>query len=287
VSSNFQRRSVRPGHKSGADATSVSQEFQGSLDDMPDWAKPDPQAAKAPASEPAGAADSTSKLPERGHRRIIVPALQEDKKPESVDELRAAMERIVAAPAPPKPSKKERREAREARKLARETGEAEELTDEQWREKARNILLRQLTASDKTAKQLKDKLLDKECPEEIADEVIERYAEINLVDDQRFAKSWVVTRARSRGLARGAIKHELRSKGVDDELAAEALEQIDDEAEEQRARELVRAKLRPESMGADRDKALRRLVGMLGRKGYNGSMAFKVAREEWDERFRS
>lgn len=287
MSSNFQRRSVRPGHKSGADATSVSQEFQGSLDDMPDWAKPDPQAAKAPASEPAGAADSTSKLPEHGHRRIIVPALQEDKKPESVDELRAAMERIVAAPAPPKPSKKERREAREARKLAREAGEAEELTDEQWREKARNILLRQLTASDKTAKQLKDKLLDKECPEEIADEVIERYAELNLVDDQRFAKSWVVTRARSRGLARGAIKHELRSKGVDDELAAEALEQIDDEAEEQRARELVRAKLRPESMGADRDKALRRLVGMLGRKGYNGSMAFKVAREEWDERFRS
>lgn len=287
MSSNFQRRSVRPGNKSGSDATSVSKESQGSFDDMPDWAKPDPQEMQDRGEKPRSGGSTESRLPERGNRRIIIPAPAESKKPENVDELRAAMERIVAAPAPEKPSKKERREAREARKVARESGETEELTDEQWREKSRGILLRQLTASDKTAKQLKDKLLEKDCPEDIADEVIERYAEINLVDDQRFAKSWVVTRARSRGLARGAIKHELRSKGVDDELAAEALEQIDDEAEEQRARELVRAKLRPESMGADRDKTLRRLVGMLGRKGYNGSMAFKVAREEWEERFRS
>lgn len=287
MSSSFQRRSVRPGYKSGSDATSVSKEFQGDFEDMPDWAKPDPEEIQsrlaAKANEPRA---STEQKPV-----IIAPLPQEDdKKPESIDEIREAMQRIVAAPvtpAPAIPSKKERRETREARKAARDSGEPEELSDDQWREKARGMLLRQLTAGDKTAKQLKDKLLDKECPEEIADEVIERYAEINLVDDQRFAKSWVVTRARSRGLARGAIKHELRSKGVDDELAAEALEQIDDEAEEQRARELVRAKLRPESMGVDRDRSLRRLVGMLGRKGYNGGMAFKVAREEWEERFGS
>lgn len=290
MSSRFQRRSVRPGQKSGSDATSVSKEFQGDFEDMPDWAKPaageDPRTGSTPEI-----ADGSTETSSRKSPILFTPPVQDEKKqPETIQEIRAAMARIVATPAPPeqaKPSKKERREAREARKAARESGEPEELSDDQWREKARGILLRQLTAGDRTAKQLKDKLLDKDCPEEIADEVIQRYAEINLVDDQRFAKTWVVSRARSRGLARGAIKHELRSKGVDDDLAAEALEQIDDEAEEQRARELVRAKLRPESMGADRDKALRRLVGMLGRKGYNGGMAFRVAREEWEERFRS
>jgi len=291
VSSSFQRRSVRPGYKSGSDATSVSKEFQGDFEDMPEWAKPTVEEEQAELEATERESTSSAHASPEKQPVIFAPLPREaEKQPESIEEIRAAMARIVAAPpapAPAKPSKKERREAREARKLARETGEPEELSDDQWREKARSILLRQLTAGDKTAKQLKDKLLDKECPEEIADEVIERYAEINLVDDQRFAKSWVVTRARSRGLARGAIKHELRSKGVDDDLAAEALEQIDDEAEEQRARELVRAKLRPESMGLDRDRSLRRLVGMLGRKGYNGGMAFKVAREEWDARFRS
>lgn len=295
MASGFQRRSVRPGKNSGSDATSVSKEFQGDLEDMPDWAKPSPEELEAQA---AGESAKRDRAAQRASQRAAAPAMpagstsrtiasfsEQPAKPGSIEELRAAMEQIVAAPAPAKPSKQERREAREARKAARQAGEPEELSDDQWREKARGILLRQLTASDKTAKQLKDKLLENECPEDIADEVIDRYAEINLVDDERFAKSWVVARARSRGLARGAIKRELRTKGVDDELAAEALEQIDDEAEEQRARELVRAKLRPESMGADRDKALRRLVGMLGRKGYNGGMAFKVAREEWEERF--
>ncbi|MGP9034675.1 regulatory protein RecX [Glutamicibacter mysorens] len=295
MASGFQRRSVRPGKNSGSDATSVSKEFQGDLEDMPDWARPSPEELEAQA---AGESAKRDRAAQRASQRAAAPAMpagstsrtiasfsEQPAKPGSIEELRAAMEQIVAAPAPAKPSKQERREAREARKAARQAGEPEELSDDQWREKARGILLRQLTASDKTAKQLKDKLLENECPEDIADEVIDRYAEINLVDDERFAKSWVVARARSRGLARGAIKRELRTKGVDDELAAEALEQIDDEAEEQRARELVRAKLRPESMGADRDKALRRLVGMLGRKGYNGGMAFKVAREEWEERF--
>lgn len=293
MASGFQRRSVRPGKKSGADATSVSKEFQGDPEDMPDWAKPSPEEVEAQAAEESARREraarraATPAMPAGSTSRTIASFPEESRKPGSVEELRAAMEQIVAAPAPAKPSKQERREAREARKAAREAGEPEELSDDQWREKARGILLRQLTASDKTAKQLKDKLLDNQCPEDIADEVIDRYAEINLVDDERFAKSWVVARARSRGLARGAIKRELRTKGVDDELAAEALEQIDDEAEEQRARELVRAKLRPESMGADRDRALRRLVGMLGRKGYNGGLAFKVAREEWEERFGS
>ena len=295
MASGFQRRSVRPGKNSGPDATSVSKGFQGDLEDMPDWARPSPEELEAQA---AGESAKRDRAAQRASQRAAAPAMpagstsrtiasfsEQPAKPGSIEELRAAMEQIVAAPAPAKPSKQERREAREARKAARQAGEPEELSDDQWREKARGILLRQLTASDKTAKQLKDKLLENECPEDIADEVIDRYAEINLVDDERFAKSWVVARARSRGLARGAIKRELRTKGVDDELAAEALEQIDDEAEEQRARELVRAKLRPESMGADRDKALRRLVGMLGRKGYNGGMAFKVAREEWEERF--
>lgn len=265
---------------------SVSKEFQGDLNDMPDWAKPTAEeVAVLAADEPTPVPSEERNLAQRP-RRTIAP-VPEPSQPKTLDEIRAAMENILATPteSTSKASSKERKQARAERRAARESGEPESMSDDQWREKARGIILRQLTASDKTVKQLKDKLLDKECPEDIADEVIDRYAEINLVDDERFAKSWVVARARSRGLARGAIKHELRTKGIDDDIAAEALEQLDDEAEEARARELVRTKLRPESMGVDRDRALRRLVGMLARKGYHGSMAFKVAREEWQERF--
>ncbi|MCW4465341.1 recombination regulator RecX [Glutamicibacter sp. MNS18] len=221
----------------------------------------------------------------RGTLSAPEPATAQDTAPPTVEDLRASMQQILETPATKrKPERK--RAAKRPSKAERVAAETEELDEDQWREKARGILLRQLTASDKSAKQLKDKLLEKECPEDIAEEVIQRFIDVDLVDDEKFANAWVRARTRTRGLARGALKHELRSKGIDDEIAQMALDQVDDQDEEERARELVRAKLRPESMGLDRDKALRRLVGMLGRKGYNGSLAFKVAREEWDARFR-
>jgi len=275
------KRGAVPGRNSGYGAEPVSEEFFGDPSEMPDWAKPDPEEEQyATPPNPVTNAEAAGAATGQASVEGEPPA---DGPPPSVDELRASMQQIMQAPAAKqKPEKK--RAAKRVPKSER-SAEPEELDEDQWREKARGILLRQLTASDKSAKQLKDKLLEKDCPEGIADEVIARFIEVDLVDDEKFANAWVRARTRTRGLARGALKHELRSKGIEDEIAQLALEQVDDADEEERARELVRVKLRPESMGADRDKALRRLVGMLGRKGYNGSLAFRVAREEWDAKF--
>ena len=74
---------------------------------------------------------------------------------------------------------------------------------------------------------------------------------------------------------------ELRRKGVDDEIAGEALAEVDGEAEELRARQLVDQKLRTVAAGRpeDRTAAARRLVGMLARKGYGAGVAYRVVRE--------
>lgn len=284
MAARSQRGAVPGKNNSGYGAERVSEEFYGDPDQMPDWAKPEND---ADAEQAVNMSPQELEIPSLEHKGTLAveeltPAAK--KQPSTVEELRASMQEILLSP-PAQPAPAKKRSAKRQSKSARAAAEPEDLSDAQWREKARAILLRQLTASDKSAKQLKDKLLEKDCPEAIADEVIERFIEIDLVDDQKFAQAWVRARTRTRGLARGALKHELRSKGIDDEIAQVALEQVDDQDEEERARELVRVKLRPESMGVDRDKALRRLVGMLGRKGYNGSMAFRVAREEWDARF--
>ncbi len=73
---------------------------------------------------------------------------------------------------------------------------------------------------------------------------------------------------------------ELRTKGVDDDVIASALDGIDAGAERQRAEELVEQKLRREKLDGDDDaKVMRRLVGMLARRGYNQSMAVAVVSE--------
>ena len=88
-------------------------------------------------------------------------------------------------------------------------------------------------------------------------------------------------RQSGRGLAKRALAQELRRKGVDDEVAREALDEIDPDDELEVARALVRAKLRS-VRNLDRDKAVRRLVGMLARKGHSAGVAFQVVKEELD-----
>ena len=147
--------------------------------------------------------------------------------------------------------------------------------------------LGQLTASAKSRKQLEDKLADRNVPEDVAREVLDRFEEVDLVDDAQFAELYVRSRAGSRKLSRSAIRRELATRGVTGEIAESALEQRTDEDERADAAELVRRKLPAGAEltdRAERDKAVRRLVGMLGRKGYPPGLAFAVVKEELEAR---
>ena len=146
---------------------------------------------------------------------------------------------------------------------------------------ARKILLDQLTGRARTRKELGDKLAAKQVPEEVATRLLDRFEEVGLVDDDAFARAWISGRgaAGGKGLARRALAQELRRKGIDDEVAREALDEVDPAEEEQAARALVRRKLRTLTR-VDDTVATRRLVGMLARKGYGAGLAFAVVRDE-------
>jgi regulatory protein len=145
---------------------------------------------------------------------------------------------------------------------------------------AREICLRLLTDRARTRHELAQALSRKEIPDDVAEQVLGRFDEVGLIDDAAFAGQWVRSRHRSKGLGRRAIAQELRQKGVDAEIAGEALAEVDGESEERRARELVDRKLRSMRVGSadDRVVAARRLVGMLARKGYGGGLAYGVVR---------
>jgi regulatory protein len=146
---------------------------------------------------------------------------------------------------------------------------------------ARGICLRALTGAPKTRQQLADLLATRGVPEDAAETVLDRFTEVGLIDDAAYARAWVSSRQAGRGLARRALSAELRAKGVDAEVAAEAVEAVGDDDEREAARRLVARKV-----GAmrrlDRVTATRRLMGMLARKGYNGGLAAAVIREALD-----
>lgn len=157
-------------------------------------------------------------------------------------------------------------------------------------EVARAIVLRQLAAAPKSRRQLEEKLAARNVPAEVAASVLDRFEEVQLVDDAVFAQMWVRSRQRSRGLARGALRRELQQKGITGDQAEEALEEISDDQEREAALELIHKKLRGTSVPAgsspgdraERDKAVRRLSGILARKGYAPGMALGLVREVLD-----
>lgn len=144
---------------------------------------------------------------------------------------------------------------------------------------ARKILLDQLTGRARSRGELAGKLARKRVPDEIAQGLLDRFEEVGLVDDAAFAREWVTSRQAGRGLARRALAVELRRKGVDQDVISDAVAEVDTEDEEVAARALVRRRL-PALRGHDEATVVRRLAGMLARKGYPSSLVWRVVREE-------
>ena len=146
---------------------------------------------------------------------------------------------------------------------------------------ARAVVLRLLTGAPKSRSELEKALRRKDCPDEVAAEVLDRFEQVGLVDDEAYARTFVRSKQAGRGLARRALSHELRKKGVDDDVVQAALDEVDPEDERARAHELVAKKMR--SMhGLDRAVQTRRLAGMLGRKGYGPEVSRLVINEALD-----
>ncbi|WP_051898354.1 regulatory protein RecX [Sciscionella sediminilitoris] len=153
---------------------------------------------------------------------------------------------------------------------------------------ARDTCYRLLATRQRSTKELRDALLRKGIDEDTVTDVLAKFEKAGLVDDAAFAESWARSRHAGSGLARSAVRAELQQRGIDAELAAEAAGQIGEDEEQQRAREIVRKKLRGSSGVAatpeETVKLQRRLVGALARKGYPAGTAYRIVREELGDR---
>jgi regulatory protein len=143
---------------------------------------------------------------------------------------------------------------------------------------ARAICLRLLDDRPRTRAELAAALRRRGVPDEAAEAVLDRFTEVGLIDDDGFAAAWVDSRHAGRGLGRRALSAELRRKGVAAETVATAVERLDRDDETTMARALVQRRLR--SLGGVTPEArLRRLLGLLARKGYPPGLAAQVVRE--------
>jgi regulatory protein len=147
---------------------------------------------------------------------------------------------------------------------------------------ARQICLRMLASAPRTRAQLATALERRGVPEEAAEAVLGRFAEVGLIDDAMFANAWVESRHYGRGLSGRALAAELRNQGVPTDDIKAAVDGLDPEQEIATARGLVARRLAA-TRGEPAPTRVRRLIGVLARKGYGQALAYRLVREALEQ----
>jgi len=142
---------------------------------------------------------------------------------------------------------------------------------EAQRRRAENVSLHALSRRGVSSHEMEKLLRSRDLDESVVSDEIARLERVGLLDDAELAATLVRSTQERKGLGRGAVTSELRSRGIDPAVIDEALGETDDDEEQQRADEWAR-KRAGYLRGLDRETAERRLNGYLMRRGYRSEV---------------
>jgi regulatory protein len=150
-------------------------------------------------------------------------------------------------------------------------------------EKAKGAALRLLGMRAYTRKEIKDKLNKREFEPSAIEATLADLERLTLLDDRDFARRFVDERLRLKPCGRMLLSRDLKRRGVPvgtvDEVIEEAFEAVD---AIDLAYQVLSGRARRYE-GLAKDKAINRMYGFLGRRGFDGSTARTVAMRVWQE----
>jgi len=144
------------------------------------------------------------------------------------------------------------------------------------RASAEESLVRKLRARSLSISEARQVLRGYELDRGTVDDVIDDFCRRGYLDDVALAGVLVTSGVERKGQGRVALARALAQRGIPRDVIDGALDELPDDDDE-RALEFARTKARSLSR-LDHDTALRRLVGQLARRGYNGAVAMKAAK---------
>lgn len=112
---------------------------------------------------------------------------------------------------------------------------------------------------------------------DVTDLVLFKLEKENLLNDREFAMQWVHSRSRKYGASR--IRQELRTKGIDEDIASEILEDLSEEDQLRQAVALAVKKIRSLQPSCEEKKWKQRITSFLVRRGYSWDLALKAFEE--------
>jgi regulatory protein len=140
-----------------------------------------------------------------------------------------------------------------------------------------NLAYFYLSIRNRSVKEMREYLTKKKAPEEVISKIISLLLEKKFLNDETFARSWVLNRARLKPKGKTFLKFELRQKGITDEIIEKVLTEVQEEIpdELEQAKSLI-GKRMERLKGASREEIYQKVGGFLARRGFTWDIVKKA-----------
>jgi len=139
----------------------------------------------------------------------------------------------------------------------------------------KRVVFRLLKYRPRSENEIATKLRDKNFSPVLIRQTIEYFQKIGVINDQQFALGWIRSRLNKPfGIYR--IRQELKHKGIDEDIIAEAMRLAEQDYDEYEAIIGLAQKRLRKYAALDRTKARRRLYEYLARRGFHSGTIIKA-----------
>ncbi|MXX41370.1 MAG: regulatory protein RecX [Gemmatimonadetes bacterium] len=149
-------------------------------------------------------------------------------------------------------------------------------------QKAKDAAYRYLSYRTRSVAEVRDKLTEKDFAVEVVAEVIADLQRQQLLNDREFARRWVEARL-PRAYGARKLAQDLRHKGVDAGVVDEVLAEYAPALDSSERTVALLSKQAWRYRGLAPDKAKRRMLGFLARRGCDQEMARAAVEQVWQE----
>jgi regulatory protein len=153
------------------------------------------------------------------------------------------------------------------------------LQAEEAKERALQQALLFLSYRARSESEIRKNLRKHEIPEEVIEHTLDRLRQDGLANDGQFARAWVENRSTFRPRSRRMLAMEMRQKGLDEETASAALDDVDDAALAYQAA----TKRAPRFKELEWQDYRKKLSEFLARRGFSYSVIAPVVTKIWNE----
>lgn len=146
--------------------------------------------------------------------------------------------------------------------------------------RAKKCALNILSVRDHSVAELRNKLEAKEHSEDAIELVVAKLERAGLLNDEAYAQNYVRVHRDKRHLSQAALRRELEKKGIGETHIRAAVDSVADEHEIAFGVAMKKAR---STVGLPRETRMRRILGMLARRGFPHGISMDVTRRALDE----